>query len=134
MRVCLDNTFISDFLDGLPYTESYLSTLSGQDEVYVPSIVRFEALVPTYREQSKRTVARVEWALESFRSINFEQTSAKEAAEIRGFLLDHGNEIGSPDVLIAGIARNIDALLITSNTRHFSRVPDLSVHDPKPSS
>lgn len=43
-------------------------------------------------------------------------------------MLKHqGLLIGNNDLLIASHARSIDAVLVTNNTKEFSRVPDLTL-------
>lgn len=63
------------------------------------------------------------------RVLNFDQDDAREAGEIRATLRAAGTPIGPYDVLIAAQARRRDAVLITTNTREFVRVPGLRIED-----
>lgn len=128
--ICLDNTFVSDYLNGAQYTAAFRREFGPADDVLVPDIVRFEAFVPAFRSGSGRNVTDVRRALSGFQPVAFDSAVAEEAAEIRSELLDNGAAVGSPDVLIAGTARCHDADLITDDLA-FSRVDGLRVRNPK---
>jgi tRNA(fMet)-specific endonuclease VapC len=72
-------------------------------------------------------------ALASFAAVfsvaNFEAEDALEAGDVRAALEAAGKSIGPYDSLIAGQARARDLLLITANTREFSRVEGLRWED-----
>ena len=54
---------------------------------------------------------------------------AAEAADIRADLKSGGLPIGPHDVLIAAAALAMDLIIITHNTRKFSRMPGLLMED-----
>jgi tRNA(fMet)-specific endonuclease VapC len=64
-----------------------------------------------------------------FSLLPFEEADAREAADIRAHLKRAGTPIGSYDVFIAAQARRHGAVLVTSNSREFERVPGLIVTD-----
>ena len=59
------------------------------------------------------------------------ETFGKNAALRAGELIDHlarkGSSIGAMDTLIAAHALELGATLVTANTKHFQRVPGLSI-------
>jgi len=59
----------------------------------------------------------------------FEPDDAEEAGDIRADIERAGAPIGPYDVLIAAQARRRGALLVTANTREFTRVPGLRTED-----
>jgi tRNA(fMet)-specific endonuclease VapC len=61
--------------------------------------------------------------------LSFDREDATEAAAIRAHLRALGKPIGPYDILIAAQARRRGAVLVTSNTREFQRVPGLLVVD-----
>ena len=73
--------------------------------------------------------AKLAKALERFRVLPFEETAAREAAEIRAVLERSGKSIGPYDLLIAGHARVLDLTLVTGNVTEFSRVLRLRIQD-----
>ncbi|HEX9989783.1 MAG TPA: type II toxin-antitoxin system VapC family toxin [Chloroflexia bacterium] len=52
----------------------------------------------------------------------------QEFARVRGELRAQGNLIGDFDLLIAATAIHHDLTLVTRNTAHFQRVPNLSLY------
>jgi tRNA(fMet)-specific endonuclease VapC len=61
--------------------------------------------------------------------LSFEESDAREAADIRAHLRRAGTPIGPYDLLIAAQARRAGAPLVTANGREFVRVPGLVVMD-----
>ena len=57
----------------------------------------------------------------------------EEAARHYGFLgallKREGKPIGNNDLLIGSHARSLNAVLVTNNTKEFSRIPDLTLED-----
>ena len=49
---------------------------------------------------------------------------------MRASLRQHGHLIPDMDVFIAATALEHDLALITRNTRHFERIPDLQLYQP----
>lgn len=65
----------------------------------------------------------------SFKSLTFDDRCAEEYGQIKATLAKQGQIIGPNDLLIAAIARAHDAVLVTNNTREFSRVTALRLED-----
>lgn len=59
----------------------------------------------------------------------FDSQAAMQAGEIRASLRRQGLPIGAYDLMIAGIARSRGLILVTHNTREFSRVDGLRLAD-----
>lgn len=66
---------------------------------------------------------------EAFEPLEFNGEDAIRAARIRADLARDGRPIGALDTLIAGQALARDLTLVTSNVRHFGRVPGLRLID-----
>ncbi|MCF6318909.1 MAG: type II toxin-antitoxin system VapC family toxin [Proteobacteria bacterium] len=66
-------------------------------------------------------------------SLPFDDTSAEEYGKIRADLSRQGQPIGRligpNDLLIASIAKAFDVILVTNNTREFSRISGLRLVD-----
>lgn len=54
---------------------------------------------------------------------------ADEFANIQSRLLKNGTPIGSNDAMIAAHARQANAVLVTNNQKHFSKVPRLKLEN-----
>ncbi len=59
----------------------------------------------------------------------WDEEGARHYGFIRAHLKRNGNPIGNNDLLIAAHARSLDSVLVTNNTREFSKVPDLTLED-----
>ena len=73
--------------------------------------------------------AKVDLLLTKVHQLAFDSTSARQAAQLRAFLEAKGLPIGPYDVLLAGQALALSLILVTNNTKEFSRVPRLSLED-----
>ena len=61
--------------------------------------------------------------------MNFTYKEALKAAELLAHLYSTGQPIGVEDVMIASIALSNGLILVSANTKHFSRIPNLTVED-----
>lgn len=61
--------------------------------------------------------------------LDYPSDAAPHYAQIRAFLKTRGKIIGANDLLIAAHARCLGIILVTSNTREFSRIPDLKIEN-----
>ena len=80
-------------------------------------------------QQPARTRVRQSDFFSRFRSLPFDDTAADEYGHIDGLLKSSGLSIGPLDTQIAAIALVNNLTLVTHNTRHFSRIPELEIED-----
>jgi tRNA(fMet)-specific endonuclease VapC len=59
----------------------------------------------------------------------FDEAAAEVYGSLRARLDSGGEPLAEPDLRIASIALARDLTLVTANTRHFARVPDLRVEN-----
>ncbi|HSI37222.1 MAG: PIN domain-containing protein [Phycisphaerae bacterium] len=99
-------------------------------EVAVCSVVLAELIYGALRSaRTAHNLAEVGAFAGRFVSLPFDDAAAQKAAEIRAHLAKPGTPIGPMDTLIAAIALANDLILVTHNTREFSRVPGLQLED-----
>ncbi|MEP7352315.1 MAG: type II toxin-antitoxin system VapC family toxin [Acidobacteriota bacterium] len=104
-----------------------LQSLSPE-QVYSCSVVRAELMFGAQKSQFvERTVRGFERLLAPFVSLPFDDDAATVYGVIRADLERVGTPIGANDLLIAGIARAVDCILVTRNLREFDRVAGLRV-------
>lgn len=100
------------------------------EQIALCGIVKSELLYGA--RHSQRVEANLQ-LLQTFfrplRNLSFDDRCAAEAAQIRADLAPQGKPIGPNDLLIAATARAHDAVLVTHNTREFSRVTNLRLID-----
>lgn len=100
------------------------------EEIALCSIVKAELLFGA--RHSQRVEANLQLLNIFFtplQSLPFDDRCAEEAGQIRADLAAQGKPIGPNDLLIAAVARSHDAVLVTHNTKEFSRVTNLRLVD-----
>ncbi len=76
-----------------------------------------------------RLAQLVDRFLQHVRSLPWDDGCAGAFATVAAGLHRSGTPIGSMDAMIAGHAIATDAVLVTNNTRHFSRIPALRIEN-----
>ncbi|MEM1172152.1 MAG: type II toxin-antitoxin system VapC family toxin [Cyanobacteria bacterium P01_H01_bin.35] len=98
--------------------------------IAVCSVVKAELFYGAKRSNNfERTLQRQQNFLNNFVSLPFDDQSAIIYGDIRARLSELGTPIGSNDIQIAAIAIVNNLILVTHNTREFSRVNDLQLED-----
>jgi tRNA(fMet)-specific endonuclease VapC len=99
-------------------------------EICLCSVVKAELVYGA--RKSARVVENLELLqrfFSPFISFHFDDPSAEHYGDIRATLERAGTPIGANDLMIAATARAHDLVLVTHNTREFSRVADLRLED-----
>ena len=79
------------------------------------------------REQLLRQLEERLWP--NLRILPFARAAAETYGRVRAELERRGTPLSEPDLRIAAIALTHDCTVVTSNLRHFVRVPGLRVED-----
>lgn len=124
MSFIADTDVLIDFLrgtgDGADRIELELKT----GHLSTTSVTAFELWVGA---RGPREIATIEALLAALVILPLDAESARRAADVRRLLDGKGTTIGMADSLIAGICLHEGGVLITRNTKHFSRVPELKL-------
>ena len=106
-----------------------LQNLPSQD-VAVCSVVKAELFYGARRSNNpERAIAQQQDFFNRFIYLPFDDQSAIIYGQIRAKLAASGTPIGPNDLLIASIALANSLILVTHNTREFSRVEGLRLED-----
>jgi tRNA(fMet)-specific endonuclease VapC len=99
-------------------------------EVFISSITFFE-LDSGSRKGIKvaENLARLQRFISTVKVLPFDLEEAREAGILRQHLNAIGQPIGNFDLLIAGHALALDAVVVTNNVKEFERVPRLKVEN-----
>ena len=124
----LDSNTVIHYLQGRDLVVSRMRSASPR-ELMLPSVVAYELNYGTFKNGSPRRKAVMEGLLAALVQAPFDGAAAVEAARIRVELEERGLTIGPLDLMIAAIAVSIGAILVTNNTREFSRVKGLRLED-----
>ena len=101
-----------------------------RDSLRLCSVVKAELLLGAAKSRwGARVRSQLQALFEPYESLAFDDRAAVVYAEIRGCLERAGTPIGPNDYLIAAIALANNLILVTHNTREFSRVPGLRLED-----
>lgn len=92
-------------------------------------ITYYEVLNGLYFKDAKGQMAAFEKFISLNRVLPLNEEIAKKSANIYADLKKKGMPIGHNDTLIAGTAIIFGMQLITNNTAHFSRIPDLALEN-----
>ena len=107
-----------------------MATTAPEDRT-TSSVTLAELLFGAYRtgRRSAEYLSRIQGALPPAPLVPFDDAAAEEYGRLRAYLEDRGTPIGNEDTQIAAIALANDLTVVTGNTRHFERVPGLSVEN-----
>lgn len=94
------------------------------------SVVKLELYYGAYKSSKRsQNLEKLNQFFQQFESLTLDDTSAQLAGQIRASLDASGTPIGSNDLLIGAIALSHNLILITHNTREFSRIDGLQLED-----
>ena len=101
----------------------------NRQQVWLSSIVAAELRFGAVKLGVPRFTTAVEAWLAGFEVQAWPVQATEHYAQIRAKLERAGNIIGAMDLLIAAHALANDSVLVTNNTKEFSRIPGLAVEE-----
>jgi len=124
----LDTNIVVFYFKGMPSVVARILAMEGP-ELAIPSVVAYELEYGTLKAKGPRRKEILTRLLKDSVQVPFDREAAHQAARIRIELEKHGSVIGPMDLLIAGTALSRGAVLVTNNTKEFSRVKGLRLED-----
>ncbi|MGD9940914.1 MAG: type II toxin-antitoxin system VapC family toxin [Clostridia bacterium] len=104
--------------------------LHKPEDIKIPSLVKAELLLGVEKSQRKEMNKVVyNKFLEPFEVISFDDESAVLYAKIRAELEKKGKPIGPNDLIIAATVMSRKGILITHNTKEFTKISGLHIED-----
>jgi tRNA(fMet)-specific endonuclease VapC len=126
----LDTNTCIQFLNGKSLPVANRLRAHAPSQLKLCSVVKAEMLYGAARSlHPERTRLLMEGFFSHYESLPFDDAAAASYGSIRHALAVAGTPIGPNDLLIAAIALSRGMILVSHNTREFSRVPDLVVED-----
>lgn len=99
-------------------------------DIALCSIVKMELYYGAYRSSRQAdNLLLLSRFFAVFQPLPFDDTAADLCGRLRALLANAGTPIGPYDLQIAAIALANNLILVTHNTREFSRVPGLLLED-----
>lgn len=99
------------------------------EKIATSIIVAGEIRFGLAKSNAPRLIANISQILDNLEILPLESPVDFHYADIRHVLERNGSPIGPNDLFIAAHARALDRILVTDNTREFTRVPKLSVEN-----
>jgi tRNA(fMet)-specific endonuclease VapC len=128
MPYLLDTNVVINILEDTSAPAARRAKRERVQDLGISAIVAYELFYGAFRSRREEdNLSRLDTL--HFRIIDFDRDDARQAGVIRAELAARGTPIGPYDVLIAGQALARDLILVTHNTREFSRVPGLQIED-----
>jgi len=99
-------------------------------DVCISSVTLSELMYGVEKSQhQQKNKAALEEFLSPIDIVSFDESAAACYAEIRALLEKNGMIIGPLDMMIAAHAKSLKAVIVTNNTKEFSRVAHLKVEN-----
>ncbi len=129
-RYLLDTNILSDLIKNPAGTVSQKITALNDENICCTSlIVACELRYGALKKASPVLTKKVEQLLGSIAILPLDEEVTSHYAEIRTDLERSGKPIGGNNLLIAAHARAESLIVVTANTKKFTRIPDLAVEN-----
>lgn len=132
MKYILDTNAVSALMKGDPALVQRLRKIS-KSAVTIPQPVIAEIAYGIERlPRSKRRQTlqeRFDWVLQELPRVDWTDDVSRKFGTVKSALERRGERIEDIDAAIAAHALAEDAVLVTANVRHLTRVPGLKVED-----
>ena len=128
-RYLLDTNILSDLLRNPRGRVSARIDAVNNDDLCTSIIVAAEIQYGAFKKNSPRLTAQLEAILSGLDILAFEAPADAIYGELRSRLEKIGQPIGPNDLLIAAHALASGCILVTDNTREFSRIPELTLEN-----
>src|SRR3990167_602460 len=104
-------------------------TMSAED-IVISSIVLTELAFGVYNSaHPEKNLDTLKKLVSPLSVLAYDESAAYCCGEIRAHLKKNGTPIGPMDILIAAHALSVNAILITNNTKEFSRIKNLRLEN-----
>lgn len=101
----------------------------GEHRICTSIVVAGELRFGAEKKASAKLSAQMEAVLSVMTVLPLEAPAERQYAKIRDFLEKQGTPIGPNDLWIAAQALAFDLIVVTANTKEFTRVPNLMVEN-----
>jgi tRNA(fMet)-specific endonuclease VapC len=100
------------------------------EDIKIPALVKAELLLGVEKSERKElNIISYNKFLEPFEVVSFDDGSSVVYAKIRAALERKGKVIGPNDLIIAATVISHKGILITHNTKEFSKISGLQIED-----
>ena len=125
----LDTNIISYLVRGASMSLKKRFEREDPENLALSSIVYAEISYGLKKRGGNNIASRVHAFIDSMRVVDFDQAAADMYAKIRIELERPGTPLDNMDILIAASAASAGAVLVSHNTKHFSKIKGFKVED-----
>ena len=129
MIYCLDTDILIEYFKGNEAIRRKVESLSGKDSLGLNWLTFYEFFKGIFVSGRLGEEKFLQELNESCLILNPSYEAAKIGGEIYAALRKEGRLINDADILIASIVRAHDAVLVTNNEDHFSRIKGLKIEN-----
>jgi len=124
MKLVIDTSILIDYLRGGTLWEKLIRSLEKDTEIYLPTIVVFE-LFSGKSTSNPKIAKEINNFLSYFQRVELTEDIAKRAGKL---FRDVNKNLGAPDYIIAASALELNATVVTLNTKHFEQITNLNIY------
>jgi tRNA(fMet)-specific endonuclease VapC len=124
----LDTNIVSYFIRGDQAVVGRMRATKPSD-VAVSAITVFELRYGAAKRGSAKLSAAIDGFLDAVSVLPFDEDAAAHSGTLKATMEAQGTPVPAPDLLIAAHALAVHRILVTNNTRDFSRIPNLTLED-----
>lgn len=125
----MDSDLVIASLRGRNDAKERVKQLEQSESLAMTSLTEYEVLLGAYLYGKKDAIEKTEDFITKYTVLALDASSAKRAANIRAKLMKQGSDVADMDVLIAAVALEYRATLVTRNRSDFGRIDELSVEE-----
>ncbi|MFW6208782.1 MAG: type II toxin-antitoxin system VapC family toxin [Spirochaetota bacterium] len=126
----LDTNTCIYFLNGSSKSVKQKLLATPPNEISIPALVEAELLFGAFKSRNRNdNLKKVEMFLKPFKTVSFDTEASYSYADIRFRCEAKGAPIGPNDLCVAAIVAAHDGVLVTDNTKEFSRITGLRTED-----
>ena len=130
MRYLLDTDICIYYINGFQLNVRENIHQHSASDIVVNAITKCEMYAGSSGSRNPvRSRAKQDFFLRQFASLPFDDRAADKYGDVFAELKRSGNLISEMDLQIAAIALAHHLTLVTHNTRHFGRIPNLAIED-----
>lgn len=130
MRYMLDTDACITLIKNRPEPMRMRLSRLSPDEVGISSIVTAELWFGVaFSQKKKQNEAALKDFLDYVTILDWPYEACPIYGQLRTDLQEKGTPIGAMDLLIASHALLLDAILVTNNTKEFTRIPRLKIEN-----
>jgi len=128
MRYMLDTNICSYILKSRPLSVKAHFEQVGTRALCISTVVLAELYYGAARHPQGPSIRKeIEDFVSRLSVISWDETAADHYGHIRAAMEKEGKPIGAMDMMIAAHARSQGVTLVSNNTRHFEKVPELLI-------